>query len=1387
MTKIDKDYIVGLDIGTNSCGWVATDLQNNILKIHGKTAIGSHLFEEGVSAENRRAFRTTRRRIKRRKWRLSLLEEIFDPYMVKVDPYFFARLKESGLSSLDDRKNVASIIFPTAEEDKEFYKKYPTIYHLRDVLMKEDRKFDLREVFLAIHHILKYRGNFLQDTPVKEFNASKIDAKTTLEKLNELFADLVEEYSIEFAIENAEKIEAILRDKEIYKIDKSRKISKLLVNASKDKDENKLGKDIAKQIANAILGYKTKFETMLLADVNKDEKSDWEFKLSDADSDDKLEVIVSNIADTRQAILDEVRNLFRSVTLLGIVDEGKTLSESMVGKYEEHKKDRKLLKHVIKASSDRKKAKNLALAYDLYVNNRHGHLLEAKQVLKSKKTLTKDEFYSLVKKNLDDSKAAKEILQKISLDHFMLKQRTNENGTIPFQLHQVELDRIIANQSKYYPFLAEKNPVASHAVQAPYKIDELLRFRVPYYVGPMIQPQDTEDQQTKKNQDFAWMVRREEGQITPWNFDKKVNRMESANRFIKRMTTKDTYLLGEDVLPANSLLYQKFVVLNELNNIRINGYRISVPAKQNVYQDLFKNSATVSVRKLARYLQERYRLPVVEIEGLADPEKFNSGLTTYNKLKNTHLFDAQLDNVKYRSDFERIIDWSTIFEDKTIYREKLQTIDWLSAKQIRALTDIRLQGWRKLSQKLLTGLHDSNGQTIMEQLWDDQKNFMQIVNEPDFKAEIANENQAIVKSTSIKDFLADAYTSPANKKAIRQVIKVVDDIVKAASGKAPKQIAIEFAREADRSKRTVGRGARLVSLYQNIADELITTSLRENLRKANANNQFFHDKIYLYFMQGGRDAYTGKPINIDEVLTGYQIDHILPQSFVKDDSLDNKVLVASAVNNSKSDNVPVKMFGNQMAGNLGITILDMWKKWLDLGLISKRKYQNLKLDPDHINKYQASGFINRQLVETSQIIKLVATILQTKYPDAEILSVKASFNHYLRKYFNLYKSREVNDYHHAIDAYLSTISSNLLYQAYPKLRPFFVYGQYKKFSADPEKENQLLRSMRHFNFISNLLEQDNSKIRAGKNGQVVFDRNKIKEQLQRAYNFKYMIVSRETSTRNQEMFQMTLYPRSDRDTAKSRNLIPKGKNLPTEIYGGYTGNSDAYLAIIKVNKKKGTEYRVVGVPMRALQRLTQAKNYNEELKKILEPTILFNNKGKRKSGILSFDIVRGKVPYKQVVIDGERKFMLGSSTYVYNAKQLTLSWKAMQVITDNLDPLEYSEKQINQAYLDTFDEILEKVDEYLPLFDINQFRKKLHAGRDKFVKLSIADKHETILQVLNGLHDNPVVLKIRNLGITSTDFGKLQIPNGIKLSKNSMLIYQSPTGLFEKRVKISKL
>lgn len=432
---------------------------------------------------------------------------------------------------------------------------------------------------------------------------------------------------------------------------------------------------------------------------------------------------------------------------------------------------------------------------------------------------------------------------------------------------------------------------------------------------------------------------------------------------------------------------------------------------------------------------------------------------------------------------------------------------------------------------------------------------------------------------------------------------------------------------------------------------------------------------------------------------------------------------------------------------------------------------------------------------TSQIIKLVAIILQAKYPETEIISVKASYNHAIRKnlLYNMYKSRAVNDYHHAIDAYLSNICANFLYQAYPELRPFFVYGQYQRFEKEPESKNKIIQSLRRFNFIWPLLKAKGSnELKAHDSEKIIFDRQKdIIDPLKRAYNFKYMNISRETTTRENAMFKMTVYPVTARDTKTRSNLIPKKKNLPVEIYGGYSGNNDAYMAIVKLNKKKGSEYRVVGVPMRALVELKTAKNrkdYLDKLHKLLSKELLYSASGKR-TAVRSFAVVKGKVPYSQLIVDGDRKFLLGSAAYIYNAKQLVLSEKSMKIITDSFshrERIEQTVQVVSDNYLFVYDELLNKIDRYLPLFDINKFREKLHKGRAKFAKLSNADKYTDVQAILNGLHDNLDIERIANIGL-STPLGQMQYANGIVLSTNAQLIYKSPSGLFEKRVKISDL
>lgn len=132
--------------------------------------------------------------------------------------------------------------------------------------------------------------------------------------------------------------------------------------------------------------------------------------------------------------------------------------------------------------------------------------------------------------------------------------------------------------------------------------------------------------------------------------------------------------------------------------------------------------------------------------------------------------------------------------------------------------------------------------------------------------------------------------------------------------------------------------------------------------------------------------------------------------------------------------------------------------WYDLyssKLISKRKLDNLT--KIKLTEEDKAGFIKRQLVETRQITKHVAGILHHRFNKAEdtnepirkvrIITLKSALVSQFRNRFGIYKVREINEYHHAHDAYLNGVVALALLKKYPQLAPEFVYGEYLKFNA----------------------------------------------------------------------------------------------------------------------------------------------------------------------------------------------------------------------------------------------------------------------------------------------------------------------------------------------------
>ena len=56
-----------------------------------------------------------------------------------------------------------------------------------------------------------------------------------------------------------------------------------------------------------------------------------------------------------------------------------------------------------------------------------------------------------------------------------------KNGAIPFQIHLHELNHIIKRQKNKFSFLDEKVNESDKL----YKLETLMKFRIPYYVGPL--------------------------------------------------------------------------------------------------------------------------------------------------------------------------------------------------------------------------------------------------------------------------------------------------------------------------------------------------------------------------------------------------------------------------------------------------------------------------------------------------------------------------------------------------------------------------------------------------------------------------------------------------------------------------------------------------------------------------------------------------------------------------------------------------------------------------------------------------------------------------------------------------------------------------------------
>lgn len=1324
-------YYIGVDIGTNSVGWAVID-ENGYLLNKGKHHLwGSRLFDQAQTAQNRRNYRSSRRRYNKRKERIRLLQMIMSDMVLEVDSSFFIRLEKTTFLDKEDKKAILkdnykmnyNLFCDEDYNDKDYFKVYPTIYHLRKKLCESDEKADPRLIYLALHHIVKYRGNFLYEGQELHLEPSNKE-----EDLKILFDILGKNNDTVYDI-SEEQIQFILKTV-VENISKTAKVDECMSQLKLNSEDKK----IVKEFMRGLVGNKFNVSKLYMHEDLQFDDEDLKLQFSDKSYEEKI-MEYENVLEEKMEFIDLMQRFYSWIELSKIVgsdSQHASISGAMVNIYESHREDLRTLKEVMlkigKKEYDemfKPTSKNVVNYYN-YVNP---------VACSGDKT---DGFYKYVKKAIEKSDDSRkdEILQKIANETYMLKQTSKNNAYIPYQMQKDELIKILDHQEKYYPVLKENRD----------KIISILEFRIPYYYGPL-----------DGNKQFGWLIKKkgkENERILPWNHQEIVDVQETAAQFIKKLTNYCTYLPIEKVMPQKSLTCSMYEVLSEVNKIRIDGKLLSIDTKNRLIEDLFFKRKTVKEKDLINWLKQN-QLTVGEITGYQKEKAFSSSLAPWIDFK--EIFD-EINDSNYDL-IEKIIEDMTIFNEGSILKERLKKAYNLNQNKVKKIMKLKYSGWSRLSKKLINGIRADNkfgsSVSILDVMKESHMALMEIINDQDlgFKQIIEKENFKNETGSFEYEDIENLAGSPALKRGIWQTLQVIEEI-KNYMGHEPKNIYIEFAREEQEKVRTTTRVKKLKSIYNDIKNQLDVhgKEVYSNLNKQDEKSSI-EKRLYLYYTQLGKCMYSGESLDIDK-LSDYEIDHIFPRTLTSDDSLDNLVLVKKKENQRKLDDLVLPL---EIRNKMEV----FWKKLYDNGLITQTKYYRLMRD--EFRRDQIDKFINRQLVETRQIIKHVANIIENHYEDTKVFTVRANLSHEFREKYGIYKNRNVNDFHHAHDAYIACIIGRYIQIRFPGLEAKYVYGQYmqnvKKTKNNIDKENHgfIINSMKY-----ECIDEDT--------GEVIWNPERILDYI-KCFNYRDVYITKKLDTNNRELFNVTILPNDkNSEKGKTKATIPVNK-LRSNVrkYGGFSGLQSDIVAI-EGKKGKKIDRRLINLPI-----LLRYVSIEDQCKYIME-----NNK------YSDVKIIK-KIKKNQLIeIDGIC-YYLKSADELDTAYQLILS-------RDDNEMIYRIDRAIQNNDFSYFDNKKENIDELYRLIchkmieNYPKYKKKVYEfikeREEEFFELDNSQKCIVIFEMIRVMKRGEQYINIpfEPYNLENDRKGRLNCQS--ILLDNTYFYDVSITGIYSKKYKL---
>lgn len=1327
MAKVKDTYQIGLDLGVASIGWSVVDDNNKLIRKRGQNLWGVRLFDEANTAAERRGFRRQRRTISKRIWRLSLLKNELKSFVIKEDPGFFDRFSKSQI------KPEKYMLFDGKYNDATYMREFPTIFHLRVALQSEKkcreyikRGIYYRLLFLACHDILKTRGNFLSSSSLGGSTGNSKDS------INQLINNLVT--VIHEIDENSELDYNFIR-----KALADHLSSKEKINARKS-DKNTT-------FLKAVLGYKFDLNNIVYF---SDEKLNFDFNIETWD-----EQLTND--ESIDGILLELFEIYKNIKLNVLIGEHKSLSYAKVAIYEKHKKNLFTLKKDIKKVDNNLNSNHYddlfltdgkKVSYTSYV----GKLLIDKQKIKIKKETSREDLVKklvAIRKEYQDKTNDLKLLSYIEEEDFLIIPTNKDNRLIPYQLHFNELE-VILNQ---FINIANSKEAIEHAKN----IKILLKFKVPYYAGPL-------SNHASDEMSNYWLIKKENhknSKITPFNFDEVVNKRETNKAFIGKMLRKCTYLTNEICIQQETTLYQTYIFYNTINKVKVNDINLTKEQKQILFNNS-KSGKTLTKSRIISMLGLPKNSDLTGFSKTDEDKPLQISLSAIKKFEK--IFPEYKNNPFYMSFYDDVVNSISLIDsdELDVRREQIQDIIdsyktiIISNQQVDELASVKSSKWGNLSSKFLNEVLFDDGEgelrTMLETLKDSNLNMMEILYKGDNQLtldRLNNNDFNLSDSNGLHEYLKTRYISPQAKRTITQANLIIDEIIKIMNGVKPTKISIEFTREKEiYKKETQSRFKQLSEIYKNLESENIQV-INElgNLQKNKEEDKLKSKKIYLYFMQLGKDLYSGKSIDFDLLMSNskfYDIDHIFPQSRIKDDSLDNLVLTSSVINGEKNNIYPLP---KEVQDNNK----DLWAYLVNKKLISQKKYERLtRITP--LSDYELEDFVNRQKTTLDWINLEIANIFNIKYNETNdknfIIYSKSRHVSAFRNTFNLLKFRELNDFHHAHDAYLNIV----LGKAIQKNLYINSDGKFRTYNYERILENTLEDQIKYI--------------------QDIFKHNDI-------------LVTKKTKINSQGAFWDQNIV-SAKEPGKNDGYAPIKNFLEVDKYGGYNGVKTAFFTILDINGKKVIE---------AIPTVDCSNFYDEEM---------FNNQKFEHyiaSNYSNATIIVPIIPIGQkVLLEGVPLRIAGKSKnniIYHNSSQLVLDKKTQEYFRKIFSiQRRFKGKKIEEnIWLDAgltkemninaFEIILMKVNrlaETHKLYSKHTIDKINGSGDtlDEFMGYSFIDQIETLIMIITKLLKPNSSNQGRLFGTTYGDMPR----NKSLTSKGISVVKESVTGFYNKIINI---